>query len=185
MTPATNNRQPTTAILNALVALLENLQVTIGAAAPVPAFERVELFDSESLLEAFQLLTISEKRICLVVVLNEQFKTVNRGQTMISTRELPVALLIGDRQMGNRVAALYGNSTTPGAYGLMELVLPVVTGMLLAPPNGVTCEPVSCTVLIVKSQKEKQNLPGRAAVALELHCSGGNLQAPLGPIPVL
>jgi hypothetical protein len=67
----------------------------------------------------------------------------------------------------------------------MEAVLPVVTGMLLAPPNGVTCEPINNSVIIVKNEKEKQNLPGRAAVALELHCKGGHLQAPLGPIPVL
>ena len=184
MNAATNNRQPTTAILNQLVTQMQNLQVTIGAAAPVAAFDRVELFDSESLLDAFQLLTISEKRICLVVVLEEHFTTVNRGQTLISTRQLPVALLIGDRQMGSRVEALYGNANTPGAYGLVELALPAVTGMLIAPPNGVTCEPVSCSVLIVKNQKEKQNLPGRAAVALELHCTGGNLQANLGPTPV-
>ena len=52
-------------------------------------------------------------------------------------------------------------------------------------PNGVTCEPVNNSVLIVKNEKDKQNLPGRAAVALELHCRGGNLQAPLGPQPVL
>ena len=145
----------------------------------------MEVFDNESLGEAFQRLLISEQRVCLVVALDEQFRTENRGQVLISTRMLPVALLISDRMIGDRVAALYGNATTPGAYGLVEAALPVVTGMLLAPPNGVTSEPAGTTVLIVKNEKEKQNLPGRAAVALELHCHGGNLQAQLGPQPVL
>lgn len=185
MTPATYNRQPVTAIVNQLVTNLAALKITIGNAAPTPAFARVALFDSENLVAAFQQLLISEQRICLVVVLDEQFKTENRGQVLISTRELPVTLLISDRQLGDRVAALYGNAATPGAYGLMELALPVVTGMLLAPPNGVTSEPIRNSVLIVKNEKDKQNLPGRSAVALELHCRGGNLQAPLGPQPVL
>jgi hypothetical protein len=188
MTPAISNRQPTTAITAALQAILSALQVTIGTNAPVAAFSRVELFDSESLLEAFQLLAISEQRICLVVTLDEHFQTTNRAQTLITTRELPVALLVSDRILGDRTTALYGDDTTPGAWGLLELVLPAVMGMLIAPApplSGVTSEPVNASVLIVKNQKEKQNLPGRAAVALELHCRGGNLQAALGPQPVL
>ncbi len=185
MNAATYNRRPTTDIVSQLVTNLTNLQVTIGNAAPAAAFSRVAIFDSENLVAAFQQLLISEQRICLVVVMDEQFHTVNRGQQLIVTRTLPVTLLISNRQLGDRVAALYGNATSPGAYGLMELVLPAVTGMLLAPPNGVTCEPVNNSVLIVKNEKDKQNLPGRAAVALELHCCGGNLQAALGPIPVL
>ena len=185
MTPAIYNRQPTTAIVAALKTILSALQVTIGNNAPVAAFSRVELFDNASLLEAFQLLSLSEQRVCLVVTLDETFHTENRGQILISTRTLPVTLLISDQILGNRTTALYGDATPPGAFGLMEIVLPAVTGMLLAPPNGVTSEPVNASVLIVKNQKEKQNLPGRAAVALELHCRGGNLQAALGPQPVL
>ena len=185
MTPATANRQPTTAIVAALKTILTGLQVTIGTNAPVNAFARVELFDSESLTEAMQLLVISDQRLCLIVVLDESFHTENRGQKLIVTRSLPVALIISDRILGNRTTALYGNNTTPGALGLMELVLPAVTGMLLQPPNGVTAEPVNSSVLVVKNQKDKQNLPGRAAIALELHCRGGNLQAALGPVPVM
>ena len=159
--------------------------VTAGVFLQGPAFQRIEQFDSESLVDAFQLLTLSEKRLCLIVALDEQFARDPRNNVMLITRTLPVTLLISDRVLGDRTTALYGDNTTPGAQGLMELVLPAVTGLILPPPWGVTCEPVNSSVLIVKNQKEKQNLPGRAAVALELHCSGGNLQAAIGPVPVL
>jgi hypothetical protein len=182
VTPATYNRQPTTAILAELKARMTALKLADGT---TPAFARVELFDSESLLEAFELLTLSEQRICVIVPLDETFNTENRGQILISTRILPVALLISDRVIGDRTKALFGSAANLGAYALAELALPVVTGRLLDNPNGVTVEPVNTSVLIIKNQKEKQNLPGRAAVALELQCRGGNLQAPLGPQPIL
>ena len=186
MNAAISNRVPTTTILSQIKTALAALQINIGG-NPATAFARVEQFDNENLGEAFQRLFISEQRICLVVVLDEQFKKENNSQKMIITRTLPVTLLISDRQLGSRLDALYGNATTPGAFALMEAVLPIVTGMLIppaAPLSGVTCEPVNNTVIVIKDN-EKQNLPGRAAVALELHCLGGNLQANLGPQPVL
>lgn len=182
MTPATNNRQPTTAILAELKARLTALKLADNV---TPAFSRVELFDCESLLEAFTLLTIADKRICVIVPTDETFERRPGDQIMVITRLLPVTLLISDRKLGNRTAALFGDGTDLGAYGLLELALPVVTGRLLENPNGVTSAPAHASVLIVKNEKEKQNLPGRAAVALELHCRGGSLQAQLGPGPIL
>ena len=96
-----------------------------------------------------------------------------------------MALIISDRALKSRQVALFGDGSTPGAYALMELVLPVVTGQLFNAPKGVISEPAQQEILIVKSKDEKRNLPGRAAIVLTLHCRGGHLQARLDSSPTL
>jgi hypothetical protein len=181
MNAATGHFVSTGAIAEALKVQLQAVQVVIGTAPAAPAFQRIELFDSESLLEAFQLLTISEQRICIIVPMTDHFETDVKTRNLISLRITPFVLLISDRVMGNRTAALYGDAKTPGAFKLTALTIPFVTGQLIANPNGVVSYPTSSDVVIVKNEKEKQNLPGRAAVALELDCKGGWIEAALGP----
>jgi len=184
MNSATAHFAATGDIVSALKTQVQKVKLADGSAN---AFQRVELFDSESLLEAFQLLVISEQRICLIVPLTEQWKTETSVRKILTRRTVNVALLISDRVLGNRNTALFGDGTaaTPGAHKLAALTLPLVTGQLLVNPGGVVCTPSHSDVIIVKNQKEKQNLPGRAAVALELECQGGWLEAALAVGPTL
>lgn len=154
----------------------------------VKAFDRVELFDSEDLTAAFQFLLITEQRVCVIVPLEAKFEQVfpERGaasRKLTSKREVPVVVLCSDRVLGDRRAALYGSDTEHGAYALAELALPVCVGLLLPNPNGVVGEAVNYSVLTVKDSE--QGLPSRVAVAVEVNCRGGWLEADLGRSPIL
>ena len=184
---ATTNRQGTAAIIAALVTALQAVQLPAAGGA---AFQRVEFFDSEKLAEALKALFITEQRVCVVVPLEERFESVLQQPRLLVKRTLPVLLLISDRVLGEsqRKIALLGSAAgpviTPGAEGLVDLVLPAVTGLLLPNPGGVLCEPVDSCVMTI-ADKDRAALPGRVAVALELRCTGGTITADLGRSPVL
>ena len=178
MNAATGHFVSTGDIATALKTQVQAVKLADNATA---AFQRVEMFDSESLLEAFQMLLISEQRICLIVPLTENWQTEVQTRKLITRRTVNFALIISDRIIGKRSTALYGDGTaaTPGAHKLVAFTLPQVTGQLLPNPNGVVSTPKLADVMIVKNEKEKQDLPGRAAVMLELECKGGWIEAPL------
>lgn len=184
MATTTVNRTPTVTILNAIVAALEALEWTPAGGAAEPAFQSVKLFDLNSLPDALQHLLVSQERCCIVVPDDERFTPrVQSQRRILLTRTLPVAIFLSDRILGDRQAALIGNATSPGAYGLVELVLPVLTGRLLAPPAGVNCVPTTCAVLNL--QDGAQKLPGRSALELDVECTGGTIDAQLDPGTIL
>jgi hypothetical protein len=201
MNPAIDTSYSKSAIAAALQAVLAELPLTREDPAnpgtfipvldpktndPLNAFERVELFDVESLTDAFRLLIISEQRVCVILMLDEQLTTEIQEQKILVTRMQPVALLISDRRLGDRVKALWGDPadlTVPGAFALEKLTRPAVTGQLLNSANGrqkCISIPANCQSIFLKDE-DKQELPGRAAVMLELHTSGGTLTARIGP----
>lgn len=122
---ASNHRRSTGEVVNAIVALVTALKL---ADTVTPAFERVELFDSEDLVAAFEFLLITEQRVCVVVPLTEEFPTVFEGLKMTVKRKLPVAILCSDRVLGSRKEALWGapagDVAAPGGdhYGVDDLV---------------------------------------------------------------
>jgi len=180
--PATSHRQGVPQIVAAIQTAVGGVKLPDGrwgSVAPnlTPAFERVELFDSEQIVEAFRYLIITEQRVCVIVPMDEQFETITEKQKLLSRRMLQVMLLISDRVHGSRKAALWGDDVTPGALNLMELVLPAITGLVLPNPDGVIAEPVSSSVLSVGDTEK--DLPSRVTVGLEFHCRGGYLQAGL------
>lgn len=169
MNPATGHFASTSAIAAALQAQLQAVQLPAAAGA---AFQRVELFDSENLVEAFQVLLVSEQRIAIVVPLAAHWETECSQRKLLSRRVQPVAILISDRVLGTRTQALYGSANNQGAFNLSALAVPYVVGQLINNPAGVVSVPTSESSLVLK-QADKANLPGRAAVALELDCKGG------------
>jgi len=169
MNPATANFASTAAIAMALQAQLQQVQLPNAGGA---AFQRVELFDSENLVEAFQVLLVSEQRIAVIVPLAAHWETECSQRKLLCRRVQPVAILISDRVIGTRTQALYGGVTNPGAFNLAALAVPFVAGQLINNPGGVVSVPTSESSMILK-QADKTNLPGRAAVALELDCKGG------------
>jgi hypothetical protein len=146
---------------------------------PQPAlFDRVALFDSEDLVEAFRFLLISEQRVCVIVPLDEHLEAPIDGLKLVVKRVLPVAILVSDRVLGDRSASLWGDGQGEfGASALMELVLPAVTGLLIANPNGVVALPRMISVMNVK--ESGKNLATRMTMLLELDCRGGWLETRL------
>jgi hypothetical protein len=184
MIAATSHRRATSEIVNALQTAVKAVKIPATQAAPAAAaFGNVELFDSENLVEVFQYLLITAQRVCVIVPLDEKFDCITEQRLLRVKRALPVALLISDRVLGNRKAALYGDDSTPGAFGLAELVLPAVTGLLLPNPNGVISEPQNTSIMSLNDTAKK--LPNRITVVLELQCRGGWIEAPLAKGNVL
>lgn len=181
---ADNSMATTAAILNAVKARIAALTLAIDGAPA--AFERVELFDVESLTDAFRLLIISEQRVAVIISLDEQFEQVDDGNKIVVTRMLPVAIVCSDRRLGDRVKALFGDpedTTVPGAFALAELALPEVTGQIVDGDGtiaNVVATPGAKNSIFLKDE-DQQDLPGRAAVMLEIHCRGGSLEARIGP----
>ena len=180
--PATNNRRSTTEVLTALKTALEVARWTPEGGSPTVAFQKVKLFDLAQLDDAFSELLMSEQRVCLLVPDAERFESALQGSTrLLIKRTLPVALLISDRVVADRQAALHGMVGTgsmpavAGAFPLQEIALAAVTGQLLPTPRGVVCKPVTATVLDVQDTKKK--MPGRACVELDVECTGGTLDA--------
>ena len=186
MNSASTTRRSRQEIAAALTAQLSPLTIPGGDVA----FQRIELFDIESLTEAFRWLFISEQRVCVIVMMDETFDSVLEGHKLLVTREQPVALLVSDRILGDRLKALWGDDADPtavGAFALAELALPEVTGQLIsaaAGKGGVICEPRQSSSFFLKDN-DRQELPGRAAVALELICRGGTLETTNDPGPTL
>lgn len=172
----------TSAVLNALAAqvtalngLYANGAWTADSSEPInsPAFGSVKIFDADDLVEAFRWLYVTQQRSCLIVPGAGRWETETKGTKLIVRRQQPVSLLISDRVLGDRTAALLGNGQTPGAMGLKDLVLPAVTGQLLPNPSGVISVPTREYVMGVK----KKDLPNRIAMCVELDCIGGWMDA--------
>ena len=181
---ATSNRRSAGEIVEALGAVLLALQWTPAGGSAESAFQSVKLFDLDALAAALSELIVSQERVCFIVPGDERFTArAESPARLVMTRTLPVALLLSDRVLGDRQAALYGTDTNPGAFSLLELALPAVTGVLLANPRGVLVKPVTAAVVTVKD--EARTLPGRACVELDLDCTGGTLSASLGAGPIL
>ena len=176
MQPATANFASTSAIAQALQQQLQQVQLPNGGGA---AFQRVELFDSENLVAAFQTLLISQQQIAIIVPLTAHWETESSQRKLLTRRVQPMAILISDRVLGTRPQALYGGPNNPGAFALSALAVPYVTGQLIANPGGVISLPTSESTLVLKAA-DKANLPGRACVTLELDCRGGWLETYLG-----
>lgn len=187
---ATAHRRTTSEIVKAIQAICAGLVWTGTEGAP-PAFDNVQLFDSEDLPEAFKFLLMVEQRVCLIVPLDEEHTEEFSGLKYLWRRKLPVIVLCSDRILGDRKAALFGiaadepdgGAPNPGAFGLAEMVLPAVSGLLLPNPNGVICSPKTTSVLTVKDMEK--DLPGRVAVGIEFECRGGWLETTLPRGPVL
>ncbi len=191
---ATDSSVSRLAIAQAIAIQLQGLTLNVpdpnNPGYNLPAFQNVQKFDIESLTDAFRYLIMSEQRVCVILFLDQQFtQKLSQGNLFI-TRMQPVALIISDRRLGDRVKALWGDpddNTVPGAFALEEVVRPAVTGQLITGSQGlsnVVSAPAHVTSLFLKDD-DRQELPGRAAVMLELHITGGVLQATLGPGPNL
>jgi hypothetical protein len=186
---AESTRRSVGEILAAVKAALVAAQWTPPDSDPTAAFQDVKLFDVADLVAAFEELMASKQRVAFIIADSEQFQTATDGLKVIMTRRQPVAILISDRVIGNRVTALYGDLTANppvlGAEGLKEIALAAITGELIAAADGM--EAVHCTPIeseAGRSEDVKKKTPGRSYVELDMICTGGTLEADLTSVPM-
>jgi hypothetical protein len=176
-----------TAVQTQLQALvLEDVDDPKNPGNPLKAFERVEIFDVMNLNEAFRRMIISEQRVCVIVIMAQEFETEIDEQKIVITRKQPISILISDQRIGDATKGLLGDPedvTIPGAIKLAKAATPAVIGKLLPAADGkskVISTPTNSDTLYLRDDEQK-NLPGRSAVLLEINCIGGTLEADIGP----
>jgi hypothetical protein len=192
MTPAADYMYSSAEIAAAVKAQMDALMLDAedpkGPGNLLKAFERVELFDVQDLTDAFRIALISEQRVCVIVVLAQQFTPQIEEQKIVISRLQPIGLIISDRLLGDRVKALFGDpldATVPGSFALAQLAMTALTGKLLPSDLGtgktkVISTPANVDSIFLKDE-DKQELPGRSAVMLEINCIGGTVEARIGP----
>lgn len=187
MQSAQQHFQTTSAVLNALLNQVKNLPglyangnwtVDTQEALNSLAFGSVKIFDADDLVEAVKWLYVTQQRVCVIVPGAFKWEEETGNTKLIVRRTGSVSLLISDRVLGDRTAALLGNAQTPGAMGLKDLALPAVTGQLLPNPSGVVSMPTREYVMSVK----KKDLPNRICICVELECKGGRMDAIVSPV---
>lgn len=148
-----------------------------------PAFERVELYDLVDLEQALAELRIFKGRVCVIVAGTESWVNEGGPTKLLSRWRREVALLIADRDFGQRRRALVGSDGSPGVLGLKELVLDGVVGELGAGSERVVVQPVMGLVVALAGEK-REVLSGRQCFELDLEILGGLRQVRLGSGPV-
>ena len=141
------------------------------------AFEVVARFDSTEIERAFsELLVAHRNRVAFVVVSGESWDTEQVGSLRHARRTTRMTLLVSDRVLGNRGAAIFGGPSNPGCLALKDAAMAAVCGPLIANPAGCDVQPVSADLLFVERVEDSgSKLPGRAACLVELLAYGGML----------
>lgn len=194
MNPATDSSSPRQAIADALAIQLRALTLDVpdpnNPGQNLPAFQNLQIFDFMSLTEAFRYLIISEQRVAVVIFTGMHFEEKLTSSMLFSKCIEKVSILVSDRRLGDRIKALQGDpndNTVPGAWALAKLTCAAVTGQLITGSEGlsnVVSRPAGMVEVFLKDD-DRQELPGRSAIALDLQIDNGNLQADLGPGPTL
>ncbi|MBX3747330.1 MAG: hypothetical protein KF833_18630 [Verrucomicrobiae bacterium] len=175
--------RPTSEILAALVSRLEAVQWNAS-----PAFHAVHRYDSNRLSEAFQELILApHPRLALVVWTGERWEIDPASTLRRARRATLVTLVLSDRVLGSREdAATWGDATTPGVIRLKDLVIPAVTGRILANPNGIDCFPgaIEPLPILTEGAETGSAAMGRVALTIDLECHGGAIDPTPSPGPV-
>lgn len=165
------------AILNRFKELLTPLTWTPSGGEPQPAFQRVELFGSSDLVEAFKELLLSQERIALVVYMGSDYETKKSSAEQTTTsRKLSVMVIVSDRVMGSAQKARFGSDVepkNPGCLTLKDLIVEPLTGRILGNPDGVESSPINDDLIEVEDLKSKQ--PGRVGCVIEFEIKGGQI----------
>lgn len=165
----------TTEIVDALVDVLRALNWRDES-----AFGVVLRYDSTRLAEAFNdLLVATHPRVALVIWTGERWET-DPNLSKRRRRTSLVTLVISDRVLGDRAgAAMWGQEgTNPGVTALKELVLPAVTGRLIANPDPVDMLPGDIGMLSIVDERDSAAAVDRVAVTIDIELAGGYIDHP-------
>lgn len=172
----------TAQILDEIVTRLQALTWTPTDGDPEAAFGLVSRFSVTDLEQAFAELLTAEPRVALVVCTGRDWQVMEEGPKTSLRRTTQISVVVSDRLLGAEQTAWSGDDTTPGAWGLADLVPSAICGRLLAAPDAVDLLPVGEQDVSVDTEVAT-NLPGRAAVILEFQAIGGWLHKTTGPGP--
>ncbi len=182
MEPAVMHRRDPLEVLQALQAALAAVPLPPGHGQG-PLFEAVRLYDLTQMDRALTELLLYQERVACVVPGDESFRAEYRGRLVLLRRDWPVSVLISDRRIGDRTAALWGDGQTIGVVRMVECTLPYVTGQLLRNPAGVRCVPVRWGLMTLSAPEQPE--PGRAVALLDLSLTGGRIEAQLDQAPIM
>lgn len=178
MSAETNKLRSTKEILDAIVTALRALNLEQGQ----PAFDRVEIFDLPDYLNAMQRLALNQERTALVIWTGDEFET-NRETIVLTTRRISnFDIFVSERNLANPVAATTGDPEKylPGVMGLRDLVIPALTGQILASDAEAGKELIYLAPAGVErailSSEDKQKFPARQILILNFTAAGEWLQ---------
>lgn len=173
--------------LTAMQAKLAAITWDAPGGVAVPAFQAVLPFDLADLEKALRELLMFGDRCALIIHGGNHYESEVQGRLVTATAKREFRVLVTDRDVGDRMAALVGSDTTPGAELLADLVAEQLMGPLLIPGADAAgasrdrgwIEVIDATPFSIEG-KVRDLLVGRTAmvVRLLLHC--GDAQADLG-----
>lgn len=165
--------------VDAVVAALQAATWTSPDEVTQPAFDRVDRFDISSKERAFQVLLTSEARVALVIYTGEEWDEheTSGSATLVLSRSQNILVLVSDRHLAKRDVAAFGNTTTPGALGLKDVVVQELAGRLIDHPYAVNIRPIRATVEIIQGSAEDDTFPNRVFCSIECLAEGGRVIA--------
>jgi hypothetical protein len=177
----------TVPLLQALQARLQALTWTAPGQPPQPAFARVLIHDLRDLAAVVREMLAFDDRICLIVYEGDRWSNRSEGTQLLSELTRDVTLIVSDRQLGDRPAALLGGHNNPGAYLLGDLVAEALRGPLALPPKDAAgavgsrawMQPVEGRPLLM-AEKDREELTGRGGKIISLEIRSGTASAYLG-----
>lgn len=170
-----NLTRSTAAVLDAIQAALTALQL-----ANTPAFQKVVQFEIDDFEQALRDLVITEDRVAMVVWTGEAYE-LERGISILTVKRMPTfEVIFADFALSSPLAAKHGDESQPGVLGLLDVVLPALTGVILDEStadaeDAVYLVPAGLERLII-TREDQEKLPGRQVLVLSLTGSGQSLQ---------
>jgi hypothetical protein len=169
---------PTVDILAALKVAIVALQLPAqySSVSDYPkAFTAVEIYAREDLTKAFDDLYLQDDRACFIVPGGDDHQNVIEGRIGKSHRSTEVHLLLSDRDYNRAQSELVGGAEAPGVITLKDLIVNSLMGANLG-LRGVFLLPTNGTLMVL-SDKEQENAPGRAGWAQSFTTSAGIMKA--------
>lgn len=170
----------TASIIAAVVSALTALRYTPTGGSEEALFGSVERYSLKDMDSAFRALLVAKQRAAVVVWTGTTAEYIPSGTIMRTRRTTQLSVLVTDRVMGDRDAAAFGSTTTPGVLGLIDRVWETLHGRLIANPDGVDVRPTSADDYTL----EMPNLPGRHVGEVIIDAVSGLVSgaATLGPV---
>jgi hypothetical protein len=186
--PAANvpvaTRNSTVSLVTAAAQLLANLDSLQWQNEK--AFGRVELFTAADLAEALRQLLIASGRAAVLVWSGDDFTDDVSGTELRGKCEVEFTLLFVSTVLGNPQTALLGDERSPGLFALRDLVLPAVTGGLLAGTTPTYLRKTAGSPFILREEGKGGAVSrSRVAYSLTLQMAGGEIYTQLGYRPMI
>lgn len=143
-----------------------------------PAFEAVEAYDMTDLADAMNRLVAQRDRVCLVIYDGTSFDNRVSGTTLHTSSIRQFVLVVADRNFGDRMIALVGSDSAPGAYLLADRVVEEFRGAIPG-IDGCRWEPTETEPMSIEG-KVRDELVGRGAMLVTLRCIGGEAMSQNG-----